>query len=155
MVACMPGAVHIAFQSCTVLVSVSTLKDAHFDAGLHGQYSFGHRGEPCYGTVRAVCMQQPCLPQQSIFWPNFNVLQAHSYNEIEEFQQIATGLVVNVGTLTSDWVSSMELAATTANSLGKPWVLDPVGAGATAFRTKVLFCLCHMISEHIVCIRPL
>lgn len=65
------------------------------------------------------------------------VLQAHSYDEIEEFQQIATGLVVNVGTLTSDWVSSMQLAAKTANSLGKPWVLDPVGAGATAFRTKV------------------
>ncbi len=67
-----------------------------------------------------------------------NVLQAHSYDEIEEFQQVATGLVVNVGTLTSDWVASMQLAAKTANSLGKPWVLDPVGAGATAFRTKVL-----------------
>lgn len=67
-----------------------------------------------------------------------DVLQAHSYDEIEEFQQIATGLVVNVGTLTSDWVASMQLAAKTANALGKPWVLDPVGAGATAFRTKVL-----------------
>jgi len=32
----------------------------------------------------------------------------------------------------------MQLAAKTANSLGKPWVLDPVGAGATVFRTKVL-----------------
>lgn len=63
---------------------------------------------------------------------------AHSYNEIKEFQQVATGLVVNVGTLTSDWVASMQLAAKTAKSLGKPWVLDPVGAGATAFRTKVL-----------------
>ena len=43
-----------------------------------------------------------------------------------------------MGTLTSDWVSSMELAAKTAKSLNKPWVLDPVGAGATPFRTKVL-----------------
>ena len=66
------------------------------------------------------------------------MLQAHSYDEIEQFQQVATGLVVNVGTLTSDWVASMQLAAKTAKSLGKPWVLDPVGAGATAFRTKVL-----------------
>ncbi len=74
-----------------------------------------------------------------------NVLQAHSYDEIEEFQQVATGLVVNVGTLTSDWVASMQLAAKTANSLGKPWVLDPVGAGATAFRTKVLNCP-HMVN---------
>ncbi|KAL0047179.1 hypothetical protein WJX82_008765 [Trebouxia sp. C0006] len=66
---------------------------------------------------------------------------AHSYDEIEEFQQVATGLVVNVGTLTSDWVASMQLAAKTANSLGKPWVLDPVGAGATAFRSKTIVSL--------------
>lgn len=50
---------------------------------------------------------------------------------------MATGLVVNVGTLSPDWVASMQLAAKTANSLKKPWVLDPVGAGATDFRTKV------------------
>lgn len=66
----------------------------------------------------------------------FHYLQAHSYDEVEAFQGIATGLVVNVGTLTADWVSSMDLAARTANKLGKPWVLDPVGAGATPFRTQ-------------------
>ncbi len=65
------------------------------------------------------------------------MLQVHSIEEVEAFQQVATGLLVNVGTLTPEWVASMQLAAKTANSLGKPWVLDPVAAGATEFRTKV------------------
>ena len=67
------------------------------------------------------------------------MLQAHSYDEVEAFQQVATGLVVNVGTLSPDWVASMQLSAKTANSLNKPWVLDPVGAGATEFRTKASY----------------
>lgn len=71
-------------------------------------------------------------------------MQAHSYDEVEAFQQLATGLVINVGTLTPDWVASMELAAKTANKLGKPWVLDPVGAGATPFRTQARHVTCSL-----------
>ena len=56
---------------------------------------------------------------------------------MEDFLKIASALVVNVGTLSADWVASMRLAAAAANKLGKPWVLDPVGAGATPFRTQV------------------
>ena len=55
---------------------------------------------------------------------------------MEEFQRIAAALVVNVGTLTPAWVESMHLAAKAANALRHPWVLDPVGAGATQFRTQ-------------------
>jgi hydroxyethylthiazole kinase len=61
----------------------------------------------------------------------------HSVDEVEEFLAMADALVVNVGTLSREWVASMQLAAITASKLGKPWVLDPVGAGATKFRTKV------------------
>ena len=50
---------------------------------------------------------------------------------------IASALLVNVGTLTDDWVASMKLAAAQAVHLGKPWVLDPVGCGATPYRTTV------------------
>jgi len=60
-----------------------------------------------------------------------------STDEVEEFMDVASALVVNVGTLSSDWVSAMKLSIHRANSLGKPWVLDPVAAGATTFRTKV------------------
>ena len=61
----------------------------------------------------------------------------HCKEEVEAFQRIAAALVVNVGTLTPAWVESMHLAAAAANAAGHPWVLDPVGAGATEFRTQV------------------
>lgn len=64
-------------------------------------------------------------------------VQVHCKEEVEEFQRIAAALVVNVGTLTPAWVESMHLAAAAANAAGHPWVLDPVGAGATKFRTQV------------------
>ena len=57
-------------------------------------------------------------------------LQAHSLEEVEDFIAIANCLLVNMGTLDPDWLSSMKLCATRCVELQKPWVLDPVGAGA-------------------------
>lgn len=62
----MPDAVRLASHSYFVVVPVCISKDAYVDAGPHGQYSSGRWGEPGYGTVSAVCIQQPCLSQQSI-----------------------------------------------------------------------------------------
>lgn len=59
----------------------------------------------------------------------------HAAPEVEEFVGIAAALVINIGTLSPPWVEAMRLAARRADRLGKPWVLDPVGAGATAYRT--------------------
>jgi hydroxyethylthiazole kinase len=60
----------------------------------------------------------------------------HAAEEVEEFVSISSALVVNIGTLSPAWVASMERAADRAVALGKPWVLDPVGAGATGYRTR-------------------
>lgn len=60
----------------------------------------------------------------------------HASEEVEEFVSIAHALVINIGTLSPSWVTGMRLAAAHARTLGKPWVLDPVGAGATALRTS-------------------
>jgi hydroxyethylthiazole kinase len=60
----------------------------------------------------------------------------HATDEVEEFAAISSSLVVNIGTLSSPWIAAMRLAAATAARLGKPWVLDPVGAGATRLRTR-------------------
>jgi len=60
----------------------------------------------------------------------------HGYEEVEAFVEIISALLINVGTLTGDWISSMKLAIVKANQLGKPWVLDPVGCGATPYRTQ-------------------
>lgn len=61
----------------------------------------------------------------------------HAFEEVEDFVAISDALAVNIGTLSPDWVDAMRAAVKRANALGKPWVLDPVGCGATAYRTKV------------------
>ena len=61
----------------------------------------------------------------------------HAEEEVEDFVAIASALVVNIGTLSPPWVAAMERArAARAGALGKPWVLDPVGCGATPYRTR-------------------
>lgn len=65
-------------------------------------------------------------------------IMAHAHSEVKNMVAIAHSLVVNIGTLDEYWSESMLLAAEAAGNLGKPWVLDPVGAGATPFRDKVL-----------------
>lgn len=61
----------------------------------------------------------------------------HAREEIEDFSAIASSLVVNIGTLSSGWIESMMDAARYYGAAGKPWVLDPVGVGATGLRTRV------------------
>ena len=56
--------------------------------------------------------------------------------EVEDFLEIAQALVVNIGTLSSDQLAAMRRAAARAAALERPWVLDPVGAGATPWRTR-------------------
>jgi hydroxyethylthiazole kinase len=58
----------------------------------------------------------------------------HAEEEIDDFAQIASSLVVNIGTLSPAWIGSMTRAAGAFNRLGKPWVLDPVAVGATRLR---------------------
>ena len=45
-------------------------------------------------------------------------------------------LVVNIGTLTRDWIEGAHAAVAGALAAGRPWVLDPVGVGATPFRRE-------------------
>ena len=63
-------------------------------------------------------------------------VMAHAEEEIEEMVGIASALIVNIGTLNPTWVRSMFKAAAAAKKRQVPIVLDPVGAGATTYRTK-------------------
>ncbi|MGF1470829.1 MAG: hydroxyethylthiazole kinase [Rubrobacteraceae bacterium] len=63
-------------------------------------------------------------------------VMAHAREEVSEMSAAASALVLNIGTLDDAQVEAMLLAANSANELGKPVVLDPVGAGATALRTQ-------------------
>jgi hydroxyethylthiazole kinase len=55
---------------------------------------------------------------------------------VEEMAALAGALVLNIGTLSPPWVEAMLAAGRAANGAGVPVVLDPVGAGATAYRTE-------------------
>jgi hydroxyethylthiazole kinase len=63
-------------------------------------------------------------------------VMAHAREEVEEMAALAGALVLNIGTLSPPWVEAMLLAGRAANAHGVPVVLDPVGAGATAYRTE-------------------
>ncbi len=61
-------------------------------------------------------------------------VMAHAGSEVEEMAVIADALVLNIGTLSEDWIRSMIRAGKKYNDLGKPVIFDPVGAGATTYR---------------------
>jgi hydroxyethylthiazole kinase len=63
-------------------------------------------------------------------------VMAHAREEVEEMTRLAGALVINIGTLSPHWVEAMLVAGKTANTAGIPVVLDPVGAGATTYRTE-------------------
>jgi hydroxyethylthiazole kinase len=62
-------------------------------------------------------------------------VMAHAREEVEEMVALAGALVLNIGTLSPHWVEAMLAAGKAANGPGIPVVLDPVGAGATRYRT--------------------
>jgi hydroxyethylthiazole kinase len=63
-------------------------------------------------------------------------VMAHAREEVEEMVRLAGALVINIGTLSPHWVDAMLAAGKAANGVGVPVVLDPVGAGATTYRTE-------------------
>jgi hydroxyethylthiazole kinase len=63
-------------------------------------------------------------------------VMAHAVQEVAEMASVASALVLNIGTLSDEWVEAMFIAGRAANRAGVPVVLDPVGAGATTYRTE-------------------
>jgi hydroxyethylthiazole kinase len=99
------------------------------------------------GTLRAIRERNPLVHQIT----NYVVMNetanatlalgalpvmAHAREEVEEMVALAGALVINIGTLSRDWVEAMLAAGRAANERGVPVVVDPVGAGATAYRTE-------------------
>lgn len=71
-------------------------------------------------------------------------VMADAAEEVEEMVSLAGALVLNIGTLNRDLVTSMVKAGKKANELGIPVILDPVGCGATAYRTDTTL---HLLNE--------
>lgn len=62
-------------------------------------------------------------------------VMAHATEELDEMIDLAQALVINIGTLSREWIEAMERAVVAAGRRGIPVVIDPVGSGATRFRT--------------------
>ena len=73
-------------------------------------------------------------------------IMAHAHAEMDDMVQLCQSVVINIGTLDDYWVASMLQAAGRADQLQKPWVFDPVGAGATPYRNEV--------SEQLLLLKP-
>jgi hydroxyethylthiazole kinase len=78
-------------------------------------------------------------------------VMAHDRREVAEMVAHAGALVLNVGTLSEEWVTAMQLAAQAAAERGTSVVLDPVGAGATRVRTETDRQLLSELSITAVC----
>lgn len=63
-------------------------------------------------------------------------VMAHAEEEIADMVHLAGATVINMGTLDAQWVQRMKLAMQAAKISHVPCVFDPVGVGATAYRTQ-------------------
>jgi hydroxyethylthiazole kinase len=63
-------------------------------------------------------------------------VMAYAAEEVADMAKIASSLVLNIGTLNSQTVESMIIAGKAANENSVPVIFDPVGAGATPYRTE-------------------
>ena len=73
-------------------------------------------------------------------------VMAHAADEVADMAMIAGALVINIGTLDAEWVVSMLKAGKAKHEAGGVVILDPVGVGATAYRTETAWRIieeCH------------
>ncbi len=63
-------------------------------------------------------------------------VMAYAPEEVGEMAALSQALVLNIGTLSAGEIEAMLIAGRAAGEHGVPIVLDPVGAGATRFRTE-------------------
>lgn len=68
-------------------------------------------------------------------------IMADDREEVEEITSLCEGLNINIGTLNQRTIEAMHLAGKKANALQHKILLDPVGAGASALRTKTALSL--------------
>ena len=63
-------------------------------------------------------------------------VMSHAPEDVIDMTKIASALVLNIGTLDPNQIEGMLVASSVAADRNIPIILDPVGAGATPYRTK-------------------
>ena len=77
-------------------------------------------------------------------------VMADEHADAIDIAGLATGMVINIGTLNSRTIPAMFAAGAIARDLGHPIVLDPVGAGASALRTQTAVDLCEQLHPAVI-----
>ena len=77
-------------------------------------------------------------------------LMSSEPDEMEDISAISSALVINIGCLEQGQMKAMGIAAEAAMKSRKPWVLDPVGAGASRLRTETAAELLHRFRPSVV-----
>lgn len=112
-------------------------------------------------SLRELRAQQPlvqCLTNIVVAQWTANVLLAvgaapamvDNPHEAGAFAAIAGGVLINLGTPYDDTTAGMAAAVASASASGTPWVLDPVAAGAAAWRTGVGLALLESATPRII-----
>ncbi|PQJ13999.1 hydroxyethylthiazole kinase [Nonlabens tegetincola] len=77
-------------------------------------------------------------------------VMAHAIEEVEDITMISSSLVINMGTLSKSWVAAMEQAMKKAKANGIPIVFDPVGVGASNYRTQTALHLAETYQPDVI-----
>jgi len=64
-------------------------------------------------------------------------IMAHAKEELADIIAIANSFVINMGTLDETWVQASEIGQREALRQGIPIIFDPVGVGASQYRTRI------------------
>jgi len=86
-----------------------------------------------HNVTNLVVMQQTA---NALLAVGASPIMAHAEEELDELLAYAGALVLNIGTLDTQWIGAMERALAAARDRALPVVLDPVGAGASRLRTE-------------------
>jgi hydroxyethylthiazole kinase len=77
-------------------------------------------------------------------------IMADAQEELYEIVRLSNALVINIGTLNDRTLSSMQRASRYARECGIPIVLDPVGSGASTYRTDAVQSLISTIVPTVI-----
>ena len=77
-------------------------------------------------------------------------VMAHAIEEVEDITALCSALVINIGTLSTPWIAAMLKSGQQARRRNLPVVLDPVGCGATRFRTDTAQTLIREIQPTVI-----
>lgn len=113
---------------------------------------------PVFAQVRQRAPKVHCLTNPVTMQDVANVLlaaggsavMAQDAAEVEEITTLCDATLLNTGVPSAEKFHACTLAGVRANGLGHPVVLDPVGAGASAFRRSQLGALLEQVRPTII-----